>query len=332
MKNEKVTITDIADALGISSVSISRALSGQPGVSEVLKSKIFEKAQEMGYVKTKKNVPQTNILVLHQKPYSADNSNFSSMIQGIEKELQKADADYHVEFIDKSAQNKLALPYKLSKVSNFDGVILIGRFNLEYAAFINQKIRNLIFFTGYSPAYDYDSVWFSFNNAGYKQCEYLIKKGHKSIGFIGSNTFYRNKEKLLGITSALEDYQIQIHTEFFLDLDKDYHEKLGGLITAKKSPTAFICDHDFTAVELIKLLYENNIKVPNDISIVSSGNTEMSALSMPALTTLDLNLAYACKIVVRTLLNRISCPDKPSENIAILSSLVERDSVNNLWA
>jgi len=329
LKREKVTISTIADALNISPVSISRALSGMPGVSEELKDKIINKAKELGYTKNKKT-KQMSILVLHQRPYLMDNSNFGYMIQGIEKALQKGDADYHVEFVDKMAQDHLVLPYKLAKGFNFDGVILIGRFNLEYAALINRKLSNLIFFTGYSPSYDYDSVWFSFNNAGYKQCEYLIKNGHKNIGFIRNSKFFRNKEKLLGITAALEDYQLQISDEYLLDLNEGYHENLNELIKQKRLPTAFICDYDFTAIELIRILYENNIKVPDNISIVGSGNTEISELSTPPLTTLDLNIEYSCEAVVSSLMKRISCPNKPFENIAILSKLIERDTVKSI--
>lgn len=329
MRNEKVTISDIAEVLGISPVSISRALSGQPGVSRELKAKILEKAREMGYVKNKK-INQLSILVLHLKPYMQDNSNFNLMLHGVEHALQKADADYHAEFVDKRSHEQLNLPYKLSRGAEFDGVILLGRFSLEYAAFIKEKIHNLIYFTGYSPAYDYDSVWFSFMNAGYKQCEYLIKKGHKNIGFIGHSKIYRNKEKILGITSAFEDYNLPFNKSYFIASEESYEEKLNDLIEGNDLPTAFICEHDFNAVELIKFLYGKNIKVPQDVSVVSSGNTEMSTLSIPALTTMDLNIQYASEAVVSTLLKRIENRDKPAENIAVLSTLIERDSVRSL--
>lgn len=329
MKNEKVTITEIANSLGISPVSISRALSGQPGVSEELKDKIFEKAKEMGYVKPRKNA-QSTILVLHQRPYLPDNSNFSHMVQGVEKALQNAGLDYHVEFVDKDVQDKLILPHKLSKGTHFDGVIFIGRFNLDYASFISRKISNVIFLTGYSPSYDYDSVWFSFTNAGYKQSEHLIRQGHRKIGFAGNSQLFRNKERLLGIAAAHNDYQIPLYQDFILDIDESYQAKLEQLIADANLPTAFICDYDFTAIELIKFLYQKNIKVPDDVSIIGGGNTEMSLLSIPALTTLDLNIGYACDIVVATLLKRIGRPDKPSENIAILSKLIVRDSVKGI--
>lgn len=327
MKNTKVTISDIAEVLGISAVSISRALSGQPGVSEELKVKIIETANEMGYIKSKKNAFAQKILVLHQKPYLQDNSNFSHMVQGIETALQNAGVDYSLEFLDKSAQEQRTLPYKLSKGATFDGVIFLGRFNPEYARWIREKIANIIYLTGYSPSYEFDSVWYNFNHAGYLQCDYLIKKGHRSIGFLGNRQLFRNKERLLGLTTALEAHSLPLYDQFFLDRNDAYLDKLGTLLAEENPPSAIICDYDYTALELIKALHEKKLRVPEDISVIGSGNTELSGLAIPALTTLDLNIDYACEVVVDLLLKRIARPEKPAESIAVLSRLIERDSV-----
>lgn len=329
MKTKKVTITHIAQALGLSPVSVSRALGNMPGISDELKAKIVEKAAEMGYVKPRKHTP-ARILVLHQKPYQHDNSNFSYMVQGIEKALQQADTDYSIEFLDKEKQSRLTLPYRLSKGFKFDGVIFIGRFNAEYISLIHQEIPNLILYLGYSPAHDHDSVWFSFLHAGYKQCKYLIDRGHRRIGFIGDLSAYRNKEKKTGITSALEEHGLAVDESLFFERGETMDGRLSGLITEGLLPTALICDHDHTAVELIRGLRERGLHVPEDVSILSSGNTEVSAFSLPALTTMDLNIEYSCHTVVATLLKRIADPLKPAENIAILSKLVERESVRNI--
>lgn len=329
MKESKITISDIADALKVSQISVSRALSGQSGVSEELRSKIIEKAKEMGYTKNKKS-EDVNILVLHQKPYIQDSSNFSNMVQGIELSLQKASAEYSIEFVDKSNQEKLYLPYKLEKGNNFDGVIFIGGFKQDYVNFIMKKIKNHVFYTGYSPAHNYDSVWFNFNNGGYQQCQYLIKKGHKNIGFIGDSGKLKNKERYIGISIAHEDYDLTLNNDFFIDAEENFDEKILEFVKRKDRPTALICQSDFTAIKLIKLLYENNIKVPEDISVIGSGNIEMSSLSIPALTTMDLNIEYSCEAAVALLLKRINNPNKPFENITINCNLIERASVKDI--
>lgn len=327
MKIDKVKISDIAKALEVSTISVSRALSGQPGVSDDLRDKILLKAKELGYYKVKNN-EDIKILVLHQKPFVQDSSNYSYMVQGIERVIQKLGCEYDIEFVDKEHQDELYLPYKIQKGINFDGIIFIGRFNSEYVDFISRKIKNQVFYTGYSPSFDCDSVWYNFNNGGYKQCEYLIKKGHKEIGFLGSSIVYKNKEKVLGITSALEDYKLPIRDEFFI-YEENFEERVTELVNRKDGPTAIICQWDYTAIKLIKLLYEKGIKVPEDISVIGSGNTEMSSLCIPALTTLELNIEYACESAAALLLKRINNPHKPYENITINSVLVERDSVRS---
>ena len=331
MKNEKITIADIAGALGISTVSISRALTGQPGVSEELKRKIIAKAKEMGYAKAKKN-GQFRILVLYQQLYNhpADSSNLGHKLQGIERALQNAHVHYNLEFVAAAAHDSGAIPYNLAQGFLFDGVILIGRFSRQYARLIRQKIDHLLFFTGYSPAYEFDCVWYNFNNAGYKIAEYLIQKNHRQIAFVGDTKLFRNTERLFGISAALAEYELALRQEFLVDTGADYLQRVRELLGGKTPPTALICDYDFTAFELLKLLHEENIRVPQDVSIIGSGNTEMAALSIPALTTLDLNIEYSCAVAVATLLKRIAHPELPYENISILSKLIERDSVRAL--
>jgi LacI family transcriptional regulator len=327
LKIDKVKISDIAKALEVSTISVSRALSGQSGVSTDLRDKILTKAKELGYFKVKNN-EDIKILVLHQKPFVQDTSNYSYMVQGVERIIQKIGCEYDLEFVDKEHQDELYLPYKIQKGICFDGIIFIGRFNSEYVNFISKKIKNQVFYTGYSPSFDCDSVWYNFNNSGYKQCEYLIKKGHKEIGFLGNSSIYKNKEKVLGITSALEDYQLPIRDELFI-YEENFEERVTELINRKDAPTAIICQWDYTAIKLIKFLYEKGIKVPDNISVIGSGNTEMSSLYIPALTTLELNIEYACESAVDLLLKRINRPDKPYENIMINSALIERDSVKS---
>lgn len=331
MANGKTTISEIASALGVSIVSVSRALSEQPGVSEELKNKILEKARELGYIRNKKT-EQPKILVLYQQTDSqiSGSSNIGDKLQSIGMALQVVNAYYHIEFIDKSSQNNKAMPYNLTQGHSFDGAILIGNFNVEYANLIKEKIKYILFFTNYSPSSHFDCVWYDFNRAGYQACQYLIQNGHREIGFFGNKALFRNTQKIFGITDALKEHQLPCNQRLFVDYSENYQESILELVKSQNPPTAFICDYDLTALELIKILHPSDIKVPQDISIIGSGNTEISNLSIPALTTFDVNIQYACQVAIETLFKRINCPEKPYENIAILSDLVERDSVKKI--
>lgn len=328
MKSEKVTISDIAEALNISAITVSRALSGQAGVGSELRDKIAAKARELGYIKSK-SISDVKILILHQKPYVQDNSNFSHMVQGIESAIQGIGAEYNVEFIDKDSQDKMMLPGKITKCCSFDGIIFIGRFNNDYVDFLKQRVKNQVFYGGYNPSFDCDSVRYNFYNGGYKECLYLIEKGHTDVAFLGNESF-GSREKAMGITSALKDHGLPVFDEFYLFSGNDFEDEFTRLLENRNKPSAVICQWDFTALKLIKFLYEKGIRVPQDISVVGSGNTEMSGLSIPSLTTLNLNIEYSCKSAVDLLLKRVNNPEKPYESIVINSVLVERDSVRDL--
>lgn len=325
MKSDRIKLSDIAKALGISTISVSRALSGQEGVSEELREKVFLTASEMGYLRTK-NPPCHKVLVLHQRPFIQDNSNFSHTMQGMEKALQDADCDYDMEFADKKSQAELTLPSRILKGTHYDGLIFIGGFEKAYIDFLTRKISNYVCYIGYSPSKEGDGIWYNFNRGGYLQCDYLIKKGHKRIGYLGNNNGYVSKEKVLGIISALEDNGITVNEDFFVYGEEDFGA-VDKLLQEKQGPTAFVCQWDYVAVKLIRHLHDRGIKVPEDISVIGYGNTEMSALCIPALTTMELFIDYACESTVSLLLKRFKRPDKPVENILINSVLVERDSV-----
>lgn len=329
MKSEKPKMSDIAKALNISTISVSRALAGQDGISEELRSSILLKAGEMGYLKPR-SPADYKILVLHQKPFMQDNSNYSRILQGVEKALRQVGCEYDMEFADKEYQDKRMLPNKIARGSHYDGVLYIGNFEGAYVDFLSRKVRNHAYYAGYSPSNDSDSVWYNFSNGAYKQCEYLVRNGHERIAYAGNTRSYVGKEKLLGIVSNLEKHGLPVEDGFFICTDEGFEEEIYRMLCGEKHPTAIICQWDFTAIKLIQYLHEKKIRVPEDVSIVGSGNTEISSLSIPALTTLELHIDYACETAVGLLLKRLSRPGKPAEQIQIDSTLVERDSVKAL--
>ncbi len=329
MKPEKPKMSDIAKALNISTISVSRALAGQDGVSDELRRAILLKADEMGYLKPR-NPVDYKILVLHQKPFIQDNSNYSHMLQGIAQALQKAGCEYDMEFVDKESQFSHTLPNKIARGSHYHGVLYIGNFESAYVDFLSQRVQNHVLYTGYSPSADSDCVWYNFNNGAYKQCKYLIQRGHVRIGFAGNSRSYVGKEKLVGIISALEDHDMPVENDFFICADEGFEEIFYQMIRSGQGPTAIICHWDYTAIKLIKYLHEKGLRVPDDLSIIGSGNTEMASLCIPALTTLELHIDYACETAVALLIKRLGRPEKPAEYIQIGGTLIERDSVKAL--
>ena len=90
--NKTVTMSDIAKDMGISTVSVSKAISGKDGVSDELREKILKRAQELGYQYSKNKVGQTTdsktIGVLVAAKFINDEAFYSKMYQNIVMEIQ----------------------------------------------------------------------------------------------------------------------------------------------------------------------------------------------------------------------------------------------------
>lgn len=329
LKAEKLRMADIARELGVSTISVSRALAGQDGVSEELRRRILQKAAEMGYSKNR-GLSGCRVLVLHQKPFLQDNSNFSRILQGMERELQEAECEYDLEFVDKSSQQGLRLPGKVLKGASYSAALCIGRFDTDYVNRLAERIPHTVFYTGYSPAGGSDCVWYNFNRGAYRECEYLIGRGHRRIGYVGGSPGYVSREKRLGIECALEDAGLCADETFFCNTLPDFTDRLCGRIREGAGPTALICQWDYTAVQVVKALHDQGLRVPEDVSVVGYGNTEMAALCIPALTTCELHIDYACHAAVELLRRRLRQPDKPAETVLVDSTLIARDSVRPL--
>lgn len=326
MKTGKPKMSDIAKALHISDISVSRALSGQEGVSAQLREKVLRTAGEMGYFKPKSRA-DTHVLVLHQKPFVQDNGNYSHMIQGVEKALQDVGCTYDIEFVDKENQEKPRLPVRLQKGVSYDGALLIGHFEPAFVAQLGGHIPHAVYFTGCQLSDHCDGVWYHFSGGAYELCRHLFENGHRKIGYVGSRGTITG-QKLLGVASALEDRGLALDGDHIF-YGEDSYGRLEELLRAG-GLTAVVCRGDHTAVRLIQYLYQRGIRVPEQLSVVGSGNSEMSSLCSPALTTMELHIGYACEAAVELLLRRLARPDKPAENICIAGTLVERDSVLRL--
>ena len=325
----KITISSIAEILNVSPITVSRALSGQPGVGEELREKIIEKAKELGY-KKKKCMDRVSILFLIKYRYLSDNGNFSHMMRGIEKYIKYYGAEFTMELIEEEKQENFELPYNISTSKRFDGVILLGNFDDNYILFIQEKVQNTIVFNRYSYEVDVDYIYFNFNRTGYKAAKYLIDKGHSEIGFIGVEGLFNNPQRFMGFCKALETSHIALKDQYLIHKKEEMEQKVKCLNEEKNMPTAFICESDNTALKLIRLLYDLGVSVPEEVSIIGIGNTTVANMSIPSLTTFDLNIDYACEQAVRLVLNRIDDKDRPHRTIYIDTFLIERQSVKVL--
>ena len=162
-------------------------------------------------------------------------------------------------------------------------------------------------------------------------CEYLLNRNHRDVAFIGGNKIiFSNLERMHGYKAALEKKNIKltndyiVHGAFTVESGREACNKL----LKKKIPiTAICCANDNIAVGALQCLQDNNIKVPENVSLISVGNLPISGYSIPAITTAAIPLYELGVKSTEFLCGKYKMKE---EILKLPFKIIERDSVIKL--
>jgi LacI family transcriptional regulator len=164
----------------------------------------------------------------------------------------------------------------------------------------------------------------------YEITKYLITQGHSKIGFIGNQLATTSiTDRYIGYYKAMLEQKLVIYEEWVIN-DRDEEGNFIDLKLPGDLPTAFVCNCDKIAYELILLLKKNNIRVPDDVSVVGYDNYIFATLSDPQITTVEVNVEVMSEMAVASIIRRFSNPSIESSRKIISGRIVIRDSVSNL--
>lgn len=327
-----VSMDEIAKYFNVSKVTVSKALNDKEGVSEELRKEIKQKAEELGYrinqaarsLKTNKNY---NIgVIIPSRFIGFDTSYYFGVYTKIVKKFTDLGYSVILEILSSEFEKKLQYPemYINNKV---DGIIVMGQLSEDYLKLFSSFDIQVVFFDFYSDHSNVDSIVIDNFYGGYQATELLIEKGHREIGFVGNLYSTTSiQDRFLGYYRSLLCNKIKINEDYCIS-DRDENGELIILELPKKMPTAFVCNNDQVAYELIKKLNENGYKVPDDCSIVAFDNTIYSTISDPQITTIDTNAEEMVNVVCKVILKKITKPEKKYSRILVKPTIVIRDTV-----
>ena len=335
--SKKVTMKDIADKLGVSVVAVSKALSGQKGVSAELRSKIKRTADQMGYragrETSKRSAQSNNIGIIVAERYISDNSFYFKFIRAITTELQARSNYAFIHTLTQKNEEKLVLP-DIFFYQRVDGIIILGQISDSYTRAVMDTNVPVIFLDFYNElTADRCVISDSFYGI-YEMTNYLIRNGHRNIAFVGNiHSTSSIQDRYLGYTKSLLEHNIPIH-DYFIISDRDGAGNILPIELPLIMPTAFVCNCDEVACRLINQLKENGYLVPKDISVTGFDNSVYSSISVPNITTVEVNTEHMAQIAVESLLGTISkSSGKTSPAIGMIvvkGNIIYRDSVASL--
>ena len=335
MSKSKVSMDTIAESLGVSKVTVSKALNDKEGVSEELRRQIKAKANELGYhiniiAKGLKTNQTFNIgIIIPERFVETANSYYFELYARIVKKFNEIGYTGVMEIIDSTAEDNLELPlvYRNKKV---DALIIIGQCHKKYLELFTKVEVPVLFFDFYDSEIKVDSIIVDNYFSGTEITRLLLKNGHRSIGFIG-NIYSTSsiRDRFLGYYRALLEARIPLNEKIIID-DRDLEGNLCDFDLPKEMPSAFVCNNDQLAYHLIQKLNQAGYQIPQDVSIVTFDNTIYSELSSVKLTSVDNNVDELVSIARKAIIKKINNPTKVYDCILVKAKIVERDSVRKL--
>ncbi|TQV70969.1 LacI family DNA-binding transcriptional regulator [Aliikangiella marina] len=287
------TIYDVSVLAGVSLATVSRVMNKNAKVSEKTCKKVLDAMAELGYrpnavaqslASNRSN--SVGILVSELKGQF-----YGAMLSGIEAELREAgkhviitaghanEADEidGIEFlIDRSCD---ALILHVEAVSD-EYLVELSKGAVPFVL-INRNIKELAD----------NCVSLDNEKGGYVATKTLIDKGHKDIAYIAGPMWKSDAlGRLAGHKRALAEHNLNFSDELFFEGNYRQSGGVAGmnhLIESGKSFSAVVCANDETASGAMTVCRENNLKIPEEVSIVGFDNIIFAGHLYPKLTTLD---------------------------------------------
>jgi ribose transport system substrate-binding protein len=176
---------------------------------------------------------------------------------------------------------------------------------------------------------DLGNVVIDYYENAYKATYYLIKNGHEKVYFIDSQQDgYVYNQMLSGYKDALKDNRLPFDPDFIKGVGSGNHfdkNTIDKILIDENRPTALVSADNTTTMELLRLLNNNNIRCPEDISIVSLNEFEMSHLLQPALSTVAFDPVEIGLLSINKLNAKLNGTDN-AKDIVVGSKLHVRDS------
>lgn len=329
---KKVRMADLAEKLGVSVVSVSKALSGKEGVSDEVREQILALAKELNYTplrvrkpKEKKDILSGNIGILVADRFFADNAFYSNMYRQIQKRCDVKGFSALLEIVTWEAESQCIMPAVIRR-KKVDGIIFMGEMKRDYVKKVMECGLPYMLLDFYDDDLNADCVT-SDNLAGsYLMTNHLIQAGRKKIGFVGSRRATSSiMDRFLGYTKAMLCANLCVEEKWILE-DRDEMGAYIPLSLPEELPEAFLCSCDEVAFQLVELLKKKGYRIPEDVAVAGYDDYYMAQICEPALTTYRVNMEGMGTTAANQMIYRITGKHMVHGNLVVKGEIVKRQS------
>ena len=342
---KRPTMQMIADALGVSRITVWKVLNNRPGVSPLLRNQIMEKAIQLGYpapeIISRASVTPASVKAADD-PYTIsvvvsrpDSSSFwINIIHEIAKEASKKNYSLLYTYVPCDIPDNYVLPPNLTSGS-IHGMVVLNVYDPKLYAMLNSLSVPKVFLdcVGDFPldSVNGDLVILEGERVVEKITDTLIANHNESIGFIGDIRYaLTNQLRYEGYRKSMEKHGLPIEEKYCLTSTigiQTYTAEISDYLDSlDKLPDAFVCVSDFVANCVYQYLAAHDYAIPEDISLSGYDNIQEYVDLTEWLTTVDISTVQVGKRLFHQLDYRIMHPDSNYETIYLNPGIVYRKS------
>lgn len=320
MGNNNITISDVAEALGVSKTTVSRAISGKGRIGEGTRQKVLAYIEEHDYKPNviAKSLAQSktfNICVVMPGDYAlVDLPFFQEAIMGIQEIAGIEEYDI---LLCINQGNDISSLKRIIMNRKVDGVILLRTFvDDPQVQFLSE--RNIPYVAAGSTEYNkVKQVDHDHETACKELTSIILMRGLKNVAVLGGNeSFVVNQSRLKGVQDAFEQFDVKLDaTNLFMNLEgKSFVEKAVDDALANKAE-CILCMDDAICSQVLRKLRQEHIKIPGDVKIASFYNSSVLENNVPSITSLSFDAKELGMSVCKNLLSQIEGEEVPDKTL-----------------
>lgn len=321
---KKVTSQMVADRLGISRATVSRALNGHVSIPQETAERVIRAAQELDYRFTPRGGRRNIGVILYRN--AVIYSYLTMALSAIRAEALHR--NYRLELVS------------ISDIGLLGERVLSGVIDLSHDFSLNERwgnFRNLPMVRLYGPRNHGDGIYAVHSDGpGSIQCalEYLWKRGHRRIGFLSDLPYEEETRRQLGYYPTFLQFlrergELAPETLAAFAKKKTREVRSGIGEVCRRGVTALFCVNEAYGPRAAQIIQKLGYRIPEDISLIVIDSFEVSQYLTPPQTGIRQDYPAMARAAF-DLLDLLMSGKTPASDAVVPTQLIERGSVKTI--
>jgi len=292
-----LTQTDIARKLNVTRITVSKALRNHPDISQEMKKKVLETAEELGYIPNlvAQNLTSKRTFTIGVVIPDLENSFFAYAADSIID--ASTEKNYSV-FVTVSRESQAGEKLNIQKLIGMrvDGLLVcVSQETSNPHIFNHIKKLNvpLVFFDRQLEGLNFPSITFNDRKGAIAALEKIIDEGYTKIAHVaGYSNISIGKERCRGFKQALKNKGVEINLNWIIEGGfevADGYKAFMKIYRSNNLPEIILSVNDRAALGVYKAAKEVGVRIPEDIGIAAFGFNEIAQTFTPSLSIINQN-------------------------------------------